>query len=324
MIDNNNSLVAFLLDGKGSGVRIGWNEVLTWSPRQGYLWVHLNLTEQYARDWLSDESGLDLISTSILLAPDSRPRSLLEPKGLVVCLRGVNQNPGQDPEDMVSIRLWLDKNRVITTHKRRLLSTEDIEKALEEGCGPKTPADFLRMLNERLINRMSDVIEVIDDTADSLEEDVLNEESYLLRSKIADTRRISIMLRRFLAPQREALNRLAQENTPFLNQFDKVHLREATDRVVRCIEDLDSIRDRSAVTQEELASRLSEQLDRRMYLLSFVAVIFLPLSFITGLLGINVGGIPGANYQWAFFIVCSALLGLLFLMLFAFHRKKWI
>ena len=93
---------------------------------------------------------------------------------------------------------------------------------------------------------------------------------------------------------------------------------------MKYIEDLDSARERAAVTQEELSSRLSEQMDKRMYLLSVVAVIFLPLTFLTGLLGINVEGIPGAKHEWAFFIVCSVLVGFLILMFSFFRHKRWV
>ena len=67
-------------------------------------------------------------------------------------------------------------------------------------------------------------------------------------------------------------------------------MREVSDQLARYLEDLDEARDRAAVTQEELVNRLSEQMNNKMYILSIVAAIFLPLGFLTGLLGINVGG----------------------------------
>jgi zinc transporter len=74
-----------------------------------------------------------------------------------------------------------------------------------------------------------------------------------------------------------------------------MHLREEADRVVRYVEDLDSARERAAVTQEELVNRVSEQINSRTYVLSVAAAIFLPLGFLTGLFGINVGGIALAE-----------------------------
>ena len=132
------------------------------------------------------------------------------------------------------------------------------------------------------------------------------------------------MLRRYLAPQREAMTKLQAENVPWLSDGNRMHLRETTDRVIRYIEDMDSVRDRAAVTQEELVNRLSEQMNTRMYVLSLVAAVFLPLGFLTGLLGINVGGIPGAENQFAFFIFILMLAVVVVLQIVIFKRKKWL
>ena len=96
-----------------------------------------------------------------------------------------------------------------------------------------------------------------------------------------------------------------------------------SDRLIRHIEDLDAVRERAAVTQEELLSRLSDQMNTRMYVLSVVAAIFLPLGFLTGLLGINVGGIPGAENPWAFLLFLLFLVGIVVAQMLWFRRKKW-
>jgi len=103
-----------------------------------------------------------------------------------------------------------------------------------------------------------------------------------------------------------------------------MRLREIADRTTRFVEDLDSARERAAVTQEELMGRLSEQMDKRMYMLSLVAAVFLPLGFLTGLLGINVGGIPGAEFPWAFAIVTAGLITLVAIQVIVFRAKKWM
>ena len=90
------------------------------------------------------------------------------------------------------------------------------------------------------------------------------------------------------------------------------------------VEDLEAARERTAVTQDELDNRLSEQLNRRMYALSIVAGIFLPLSFVTGLLGINVAGIPGSETGWAFAAVCAALAVVGVGELWLFRKSGWL
>jgi zinc transporter len=145
-----------------------------------------------------------------------------------------------------------------------------------------------------------------------------------LRTRIADIRRETISLRRYLAPQREAMSRLYSERVEWLSDRDRMNLREISDRAMRFIEDLDSARERATVTQEELLSRLSEQMNRRMYVLSIVAAVFLPLGFLTGLLGINVGGIPGAENKNAF-LEFTFLLGVVVIFqVIIFRWKNWM
>jgi zinc transporter len=132
------------------------------------------------------------------------------------------------------------------------------------------------------------------------------------------------VLRRYLAPQRDATARLQSEEQPWIDTREKARLREVTDRVVRYIEDLDSVRDRAAVIQDELASRLSEQMNRTMYHLTVVASIMLPLGFLTGLLGINVGGIPGSETPWAFAAVCAILAAVVAVQVVLFRRLRWL
>jgi zinc transporter len=118
--------------------------------------------------------------------------------------------------------------------------------------------------------------------------------------------------------------RLYDEKISWLQDKDRLHSREVTDLLLRYIENLDSIRERAAVIHEELVSNLSEQLNSRMYLLALITTIFLPLGFLTGLFGINVGGIPGSESSFAFGIFVVILCGVALALLALFKRKKWM
>jgi len=149
-------------------------------------------------------------------------------------------------------------------------------------------------------------------------------ESYELRPIIAELRRNAIGLRRYLAPQREAVSRLFSEKLEWLSDMDRLRLRESADRTTRFVEDLDMTRERAVVVQEELLGRLSEKMDRTMYILSIVAAIFLPLGFFTGLLGVNVAGIPGTEFTGAFIILCLGLVLMVIFQIWLFKYKKWM
>jgi zinc transporter len=324
MNDNGGLLFAFALNGKGGGTRLDLDGVMKWRQEDGILWVHLDYTGSAAKDWLQNKSGIDPIIVGALTAEETRPRSLVHKSGMLVILRGVNLNPGKDPEDMVSIRFWVDAQCIITLRCRRVMAVDDIRQSVEAGNGPANSGEFLEDLADRLVLRMSGVISDMDDSVDALEDEVITEQTYELRQKIADIRRAAISMRRYLAPQRDVMTRLHSEKVDWINDMERMRLREIADRTMRYVEDLDAIRDRAAVTQEELNNRLAEQMNKTMYILSIVAGIFLPLGLLTGLLGINVGGIPGTENPWAFGIFCVLLLIIAAGQIWLFKRKKWM
>lgn len=315
---------AYILDGVGGGRKVGWEEINSWLPEQGILWMHLNYKNPNIQKWLSEKSGVDDVISEALMEEDSRPRCTPFHEGLLLGLRGVNMNPGSDPEDMVGIRIWFEKNRIISTRSRRMLSVADIQKALDENVGPETLGDFLAHITGRVMERMRQVIDELEDKVADLEDQVLTAESRHLRSQLADLRRQAISLRRYLAPQREALSRLLSEKISWIEEDARVRMREVSDQLSRYLEDLDEARDRAAVTQEELVNRLSEQMNNKMYILSIVAAIFLPLGFLTGLLGINVGGIPGADSNLGFAVFMGILLVVVVIQLWYFKKKNWL
>ena len=323
-MDGNGLIWAYIIDGKGGASKIELEGLDKETHKESILWLHFDYTSDQAIDWITNKSGLDDVAASALLTEETRPRASLIGDGVLISLRGVNLSPGSEPEDMVAMRLWVDDKRIISTRKRKLLSEQDIVNSFEEKDGPKTTGEFVVDLADRLISRMEGTIEDIEDRVDQMEDEVISSESHSLRSKLSGVRREAIMLKRYLSPQREAMIKLQTEKISWLNENDNLRLRETTDRLIRYTEDLDSIRDRAAVTQEELVNRLSEQMNTRMYVLSLVAAIFLPLGFLTGLLGINVGGIPGAENKSAFLIFILILVIVVILQVVIFKRQKWL
>lgn len=324
MSETTGLIYGLVMDGNGGGREIGWEEVRTWKPTDGPIWLHLDRTADDSQRWLDRESGLDSIVVDALLAEETRPRTVSMGQGLLVILRGVNLNPGADPEDMVAVRLWVEEQRVISVRARKAMAVSDLYEALLAGRGPKNTCDFLVQLAACLVDRMAPVIEELDDLVDGLEDELLTAESREVRHGLRDVRRTAIALRRYLAPQRDAMARMQSEDLAWIDNRQKARMREVTDRVIRYVEDLDEARERAGVVQDELMNRLSEQMNRNMYLLSVVAAIMLPLGFLTGLLGVNVGGIPLADSSHGFLVVSAVLAAIVALEIVLVRRLHWL
>lgn len=315
---------AFVLDGQGGAESLDWNGIERWAPEQGILWVNLDYTGDDAQAWLGMRSGLDPIVRDALVDRDPRPRALAVGDALLLVLRVINLNAGAEPEDMVSIRCWIEPRRIITLRHRMVRAVKEIAQALQAGAGPRTPGELVTSLVAQSLEPVVTLVDAIDDAVDRIEDAALSAPAQGLRSELAVLRRRAIALRRFVAPQREALSRLPSTAPAFLGDTDRARLREAADRLTRTVEELDAARDRAAVTHEELASRIGELTNRRLYVLSILTAIFLPLGFVTSLLGVNVGGIPGRDVEWGFWLLCALFAIAIVAQLLLFRRWRWL
>ncbi|WP_035416427.1 zinc transporter ZntB [Ferrimonas kyonanensis] len=324
MKDSQGLIIGRRFDGQGGAKPVELADAAALIASGEVLWLHFDYTDEGAQAWLEHHSGLERVAIDALLSESSRPRATQLADGVLLNLRGVNLSPGSDPEDMVGIRLWTDGERIISTRKRQLLSVRDISETWDQGEGPRNVAEFLVLLTGRLMARMQGTIDETEEQIDEIEEQMLSSDSQILRSQIASLRRTVISLRRYLSPQKEALIQLQTLKADWLSLENRQAIREVADHLSRFIEGLDSVRERSVVAQEELNNKLAEKMNNRMYFLSLVAAIFLPLGFLTGLLGINVGGIPGAEYPFSFWIFCGLLVGLVGLQWWLFKRNSWL
>lgn len=315
---------AFALDNAGGCREVEWQSITNITePQQDYLWLHFDFEEEDAQLWLRDKSGLNDIAVSALLADDTRPRAINRGDNLLLALRGVNLNPGAEPDDMVSLRIWTNGRVIVSTRRRTLQATEDIIEDLQHNQGPKTTLDLLVSWIARIVQKMNGTVDSLEDQVLALEDRVLDGDSSGIRLELSRLRRQCIAFRRYLSPQREAMNRLCNEPITWLDDLNRIRLREVNDRLIRHIEDIDEVRERAAMAQEELLSQMSEQMNERTYIFTIVATLFLPLGFFTGLMGINVGGMPGIEDDKGFWIVVAMSAGIAGILAFYFKTKRW-
>lgn len=322
---NDPILYAYSISGDGSGKALNGEDISQKIREDHLAWVHLDATNPATRDWLEKEvSYLDPLILDALLAEETRPRMVEYEQGALMILRGVNLNDNANPEDMVSVRAWVDRSRIITLRKRPLKAVRDIADKLDQGSGPKDAGDFVGMLSARLFERMEPVFSDLDDRLDMIEEDILDKLDTSRRKEIVELRKQAIIFRRYIAPQKDVMSYLRTSDLKWLDADHKRLIQEAHDRVTRYVEDLDTIRERAQIVKDELANGLADRMNKNMYVLSIVAAIFLPLGFLTGLLGINVGGMPGADSDIAFWVVCAMCIAFAFGLTGVFRLFKWL
>jgi zinc transporter len=175
----------------------------------------------------------------------------------------------------------------------------------------------------KVTDRISDYVDGVEDQLVQLEASVQGEDMSCSRSKISAVRREIASVRRYLAPQRDALDALYTYAITSMPEGCAYQLREQMDRMTRYLEDLDLIRERTLVLQEEVMNISMGQQNARMYALSIVSLIFLPVTFVTGVFGMNVGGLPGQADPTAFTVVVGTMFFISIVVIAVLKVKRW-
>jgi zinc transporter len=312
---------ALRLDGAGGASPI---DPATAASPEIPAWVHIDFSDPRADEWAWNQSGLDEAVVGPMLDLESRPRTLQHGNGVLITLRGVNFNPGARLEDMISLRMWLEPGRVVTAARRRLRSVTEVRAEIDKGTGPGTPALLLLELLDRLNRYIGEATERIEERIDAAEEEVHHGGGAARNSAVTRLRRQTAQIRRYLLPQREALDRLSRLTDSPFSAAEQAELREQLNRLTLSLEDLNLVRERALVAQEELLNLLAHEQNSRMLVLSIVAAVFLPLSFLTGLFGMNVAGLPGMEFRGSFWVIVLLMLVLAGLIMAIFRARKWL
>lgn len=292
--------------------------------KDSFIWNHLDVNSEKSANWLRGKSGLSEIVINELISEETRPRILIDEDGILINLRGLNLNQDADEEDMVSLHMWIEPGRIITTRSERVFTMNEINEQYLKNNGPKSINDFLIRVIDGITNKISEYIYNMEEKIDVMEEEVLKKDAKELRIKLSEERREAIIIRRYIVPQREMMARLYREKIKWLNEEDKEYVYEFANRTIRQIEEIDNIRDRAALIQEELNNKINDQMNRTMYILSIVGSIFLPLGFLTGLFGINIGGMPGVESESAFWVFSFIIIILVIIEYILFKKNDWI
>ncbi len=310
-----------------SGVPLTWDEVRDGArfAEFDWVWVHLNANSPDAAAWARGLSFLPTAAADALFAMETRPRMTRFETGVAINLRGVNHNPGAEPEDMVSLRIWADVKMVITARRRVVKAIADVRDIIEKpNHGPMNTGEMVVMLASKITTAIEPYVVEVTDAIDELEDSFLEQNERQVRARLADARRLAVQLRRYIAPQRDAINALSLSDITLFNTRQRISLRETSDAVTRMTEEIDAARERAMILHEQIMDQRSEMMNRNMLILATATAVFMPLQFLVGLLGINVAGIPGADSPLAFWIVTGVSMTAGAAMIGFFHARGWL
>jgi len=320
-------LHAFILDGAGGAQAITYAQLgqlqLT---EQQTLWLHLERSHSRTELWLREQSGLSEFACDVLLEESTRPRLLrLANQELLLFLRAINLNSQADPEDMISLRIFANAQYVYSLRQRPVQVTDELITAFSRGLGPKSASELLLYFAQSITDRVEDIVSELADRIDQEEARVDADERYVSDPlSMLKSRRRAANLRRFLAPQREVFAAFTRTQESWFLSDDAMYWNELNNSLTLHLEELELTRERIGFVLETEHRRRNETMNRTMYLLAIITGFFLPMTFVTGLLGINVGGIPGSEQPYGFLLSCVLLAILAFGQWLFFRWLRWV
>ena len=304
--DHEGILNALLLDGKGGAAAVGWREIENWTHDQQALWLQLDLASPRTVAWLASQGeGLATIG-----ADDRRPRcEVVDDQTIRLGVRAwlPTLRPGAGESSLTN--LWLQPRRAVVLSRGLLAELPAITNRLARGVGPATIAELVTEQIEEIARRLGDSVSDLQQPMADLEFAAVGgsgtpDETRHLAWQIAN-------LLRHLAPTRVVVERLIAARPAWLVGDFLPRLTVVAQDLHGHEAELQNLQQRLGSVRDHLSDRRAARMNEILYVLTIVSSIMLPLTFITGLLGINVG-ITGASYRGmssslAFLFICALL-----------------
>lgn len=311
-----------VFDGKGSMVRFDPAAGHPTVPPGGFKLLVGNSKAPEFKVWLREELGE--FNAGLLTAPTSRARCTVLDDRALITLRVVR--PGASPQDVGRqlLTMWIEQSRVIIASELNILDFLGLSKWEQSQHAPVSPADLIARLALRATDRLEPLIEMLGDRLDEIEETLMTQRTEKAQDNLEQLRRNLISFRRLVWPQRDALSTLEIEDLSFFSDRDRLRLRDAAMRTARIGDELQALSERAVLVHEEIIDDRAEQMNRAMLLLAAVTVVFSPLTLITGLLGMNVSGIPLAENGYAFWLVCGVLVAMAGALFWWLRGRHWL
>ena len=304
----------------GEATRVDVKEALDCTA--DLVWVHLSTTAEHGQAWLRDDAKLPEYVVDALTATETRPRCEAIGDGAFLNLRGRSEEDLDTSDLLASVRIWAVKGRVFSVTRKPLIAVADVEKMVERH-DVRDPGDLIAAFATAITADLDPDVATLGDELDDCEEQLDANRVFELRRAVSKVRVAAIGYKRFLNPQRAALEKLAALPGDWLADDDRLHLAAAADRAARMAEELEAIRERSALIHETLTDLRAEQIDNRSLIISIAAMVFLPLTFLTGLYGMNVKGLPYAEEPWAFDAIAGACVLIAVGVVAYFSMRHW-
>ena len=291
------------------------------------FWVDiLNPTEK-DNEWLAETFQFHELALTDLLNNKVRPKQELYGDVLFTVFGAINLNPGEDALDTINLNIFLTDKYVVSTHCKQLLTVRQLigRIAKQKNLIGRGPDFIFYSLLDGVVNRYFDVLDTIEEEIQVIEDKIFREHSANVQEALFTVKKKIAFTKRSINPQRDALRTLVYEGFPQLDSETQTLLRDVLDHVLRISDTIESYRELVSGLMDSYMTQISNRMNEVMKLMSIIATVMLPLSFMTGLFGMNFENMPGLAFgPIGFWVLVGLMVAAAALILWAFKKYKII
>lgn len=256
------------------------------------VWLHFNLADRRARDWLREQSQLPESALEALLEEDSHVHVQMLRQGFVATLRDLDHEVNGGEVRFGTFAVYVDAQRMISVRRHPLETFDRLRRELHKGLEMPSPVALFEHLVECLADTFEGTVARLARTVEDAEDSILAGHQKEQGTELRRVRWLLARLRREARANRTALGRIPSHLPAACGSDRQQSMAAAVDRFAGVAQDLELVEDRARLMQEEIAGRLGEATNKNLYLLSTVTTALFPITLITGIFGMNVGGLP--------------------------------
>ncbi len=275
---------------------------------------------------LGDCFSLHPLVLEDILNTNQRPK--IEDYGdyLYLVLKILNYRADENELNSDQLSLIVGRNFVISLHENDEALFNSIRERLKsKGRIRRAGADYLAYsLMDLVVDQYYVILEQLGETIEDLEEELVSHPLSQTLHQIHQLKRTMIILRRSVWPLREVLSQLERRESPLIQESTALYFKDVYDHIIQVIDTIETFRDMLSGMLDVYLSSVSNRLNEVMKVLTIIATIFIPLTFIAGVYGMNFENMPELKWRWGYFIIMGLMALIAGVMLVFFKKRKWI
>jgi magnesium transporter len=291
-------------------------------------WINVDgLHEVETIEKLGREFELHPLILEDILTTGQRPKLEDFDKYVFIVLKMLSYNNSAEAVDAEQVSLVLGPNFVISFQERPGDVFNQIRERIRNSKGRvrKMGPDYLcYTLMDAIVDSYFTILEKIGEKIESLEEELISSPADSTLQQIHGLKREMISLRRSVWPLRELISALQRGESPLINKSTQIYLRDVYDHTIQVIDTVESFRDMVSGMLDIYLSSISNRMNAVMKVLTIIATIFIPLTFVAGVYGMNFKHMPELEWRWGYAVVWLVMAVTAAIMLFFFKRRKWL